>query len=464
MLTLRRDRPGVVLAVLLAGQTMASMDGSIITVALPSMQREFAAGGAAVQLIVSTYLLTVGLLIVTGARLGDVLGHRRAFQYGLAGFTTASLLCGLAPSVPALVAARVAQAAAAALMMPQVFSLIQLRFTGAARGRAIGLYSMVLALGVALGQLVGGLVVGADLFGLSWRPGFLVNVPVGAVLLAAGARVLPPGAPHARRLDIGGVVLLTVAMTALIGPPIFGREHGFGPWTWASLAAGLLLLVVFARFEGRVARRGGTPLLDLSVLRPPGVRPALVTCFTVMGCYAGLLFALTLHLQDRLGYGPLGSGLAFAPYALGFAALSLTWSRRSARVQALLPVAGPAVFAVTALAVAWLARDGWPVAATAPLLFAAGAGHAAGYGPMIARVSAVAGPERASALSALNSTGPTLAEVAAIAALGGLYLSAGLLWTCAVIAALLAAAGAAAARAHAAFRTPAAVPEPAPAR
>ncbi|MET8140095.1 MFS transporter [Sphaerisporangium sp. NPDC005288] len=463
--TLTRRRGGTVLAVLLTGQTMASMDGSIVTVALPSIQRDLGGDGAMVQLVASAYMLALGLLIVTGARLGDVLGHRRAFLGGLAGFTLASLLCGLAWAAPALVAARIVQAAAAALMTPQVFSLIQLRFDGAARKRAIGLYSMVLALGVALGQLAGGLVVGADLFGLGWRPAFLINVPAGAVLLVAGVRALPRAGATAARLDLAGVGLLTVAMTALITPLIFGREHGWRPWTWASLAAGALLLAGFARFERRMALRGGQPLLDLTVLRPRGVRPALVACFTVMACYAAFLFALTLHLQGRLGFGPFGAGLAFAPYAAGFAALSLTWTRLPERTQTALPVAGPVVFAGVAGAVAavtGLWGGGWPVALVTPLLFAAGAGHAAGYSPLIAQVSAVAGPGRASALSALNSTGPVLSSVGAIAVLGGLYLSAGLGWTAAAIAVLLLAGACSAAAARAAWR-PATRPAPAPA-
>jgi hypothetical protein len=456
-----RERTGVLLAVLLTGQTMASMDGSIVTVALPSIQRDLGASGAALQLIVSGYLLTLGVLIVTGARLGDLLGHRRAFLSGLTGFTGASLLCGLAPVAPVLVAARVAQAAAAALMIPQVFSLIRLRFAGAALRRAIGLYSTVLALGVALGQVMGGLVIGADLFGLSWRPAFLINVPVGAVLAVVGLRRLPrerqAALQAARRLDLAGVGLLTVAMTALITPLIFGRQYGWQPWTWPSLVAGAGLLAAFVRFERLVAGRGGLPLLDLDVLRPNGVRPGLVACLVIMGGYTAFLFAFTLQLQAHLGFGPLRAGLAFVPYAGGFGTLSLTWTRLPHRAQTALPVAGPVLFAtVTAVLTVLTTRttiparvsaDGWAswpparllvtVLLFAVLLFAAGAGHAAGYSPLIAQVSVAVGPDRAGALSALNSTGPMLASVTAIAGLGSVYLAAGPAWTLAAITALL---------------------------
>ncbi|MEU8175078.1 MFS transporter [Microbispora hainanensis] len=459
MSSLTRPRPWVVLTVLLAGQMMASMDGSIVTVALPSIQHDLRAGDAVLQLVPSAYLLTLGVLNVTGARTGDLIGHRRAFLGGLAAFTLASLLCGLAPAAPVLVAARVAQAVAAALMVPQIFSLIQLRFDGSARKRAIGVYSMVLALGVALGQVIGGLVVGADLFGLTWRPIFLVNVPVGAVLMVVGLRALPESMPAARRLDLGGVALLTVAMSAVIVPLIFGRQYGWPEWAWASLLAGLVLLVVFVRFEGRVVRRGGLPLLDLGVLRPPGVGAALVTCVAVMGCYTAFLFVLTLHLQNELGFGPLAAGLAFVPYAIGFATLSLTWTRLPEGAQSVLPIAGPAVFAAGALTVAALPGDGWPPELMIPVLFLAGAGHAAGYSPLVTRVAAIVGPERASALSALNSTGPVLAGVSAVAGLGSLYLGAGLGFALVAVAALLTAGALSAAAARATWRSGSRAPE-----
>src|SRR3954451_9719470 len=175
-----------VLVVLLAGQAMATMDQSILAVAAPSLRVDLHASDAQLQLVVAMYTLAFAALVVIGARLGDVVGRRRAFLTGLVAFTVASLAGGLAPSSAFLIVARAVQGAAAAVMTPQVLSIIQLQFTGELRARAIGAYSLVLAVGVAAGQVVGGLLVGAHLLGYAWRPALLLNAPIGVgVLLAA---------------------------------------------------------------------------------------------------------------------------------------------------------------------------------------------------------------------------------------------------------------------------------------
>ncbi|NUR89619.1 MAG: MFS transporter [Nonomuraea sp.] len=445
------------LGVLLTGQVMASMDGSIVSVAAETIRDDLHAGGTAIQLIVSGYLLTVGVLLVTCARLGDVIGQRRAFLVGLGWFTGASLLCGLAPGVNVLVLARIAQAMGAALLTPQIFSLIQTHWDGTARRRAIGLYSMVLALGVALGQVVGGLVVSADLFGLSWRPVFLINIPIGVLALVAGPRLLPysPGDDRVR-LDPGGVAGLTAAMTAITVPLIFGRELGWPVWTWVSLAGGVALTVGFVRYETRARH----PLLDLASVRPAGVKPGLAACWTVMGCYTVFLLTLTLHLQTALGFSPLEAGLAFVPYALGFGTLSLTWTRYPAALRRGLPIAGPIAFAAGAALLVLLCRDQWRPALSVPLLLLAGAGHAAGYSPLIARITSLVEPRMASAISALNATGPVLAGVTAVAGLGSVYFAApasadGLVRVVVAVALLLAAGTACAVRVTLTSRDPA---------
>jgi hypothetical protein len=235
-------------------------------------------------------------------------------------------------------------------------------------------------------------------------------VPAGAVLFCAAFRMLrgePPG--RGKRLDLAGVVLLSGSMALLLVPLLLGREQGWPWWVWPSLAAGAALLVLFARVErGRPA-----PLLDLTVL--PSVARGLVTVAGVMGSYGALLFALTLHLQDGLGYTPLRAGLAFAPYAAGFAAMSLSrWKPPGP--------AGPLALGGGALLVATLA---WSPASELAL-FAAGAGHAAGFSPIVAATVARVRAEHAPEATALLTTGALLGQAVAIATLGSVYLSWGL--------------------------------------
>lgn len=415
--------PWRTLALLLAGQLMASMDGSILTVAMPALQRELDASPTMLQAIFAGYTFTFGVLVVTGARLGDDRGHGRMFVAGLAGFTTTSLLCGLAWSPTVLLIGRLAQGACAALMTPQTLQVIQRRFDGPARERAVGLYAMVLALGVCAGQVAGGVIV----TGAGWRWALLINVPIGLVLLALATRMLPPDERRGARLDLPGVLVLSAAMALILVPLLLGREQGWPWWVWPSLLLGLAGVALFARME----RRRASPLLDPAVLREPGVSAGLTTVVAVMGAYAALLFSLTLHLQDDLGFSPLRAGLAFAAYAVGFAAMSLSWRRLPAWRW---PVLGPLALGGCALAIAVLADSAWPLIAE-PVLFIAGAGHAAGYGPVAARTVARVKPQHAPEASALLTTGSVLAASFAVATLGSLYLASGLTAVAAGIAA-----------------------------
>lgn len=439
--TARARGTGALLAVLVTGQAMATMDSSIVAVAVNSIRSGLHASGAALQMIASGYVLSFAVLVVTGARLGDLWGRRRLFLAGVGGFTVTSAACGLAPSAGALVGARIAQGAMAALMVPQVLSLIQRHFDGEKRARAIGVYSFILALGVAGGQIAGGLIVTADLFGATWRPALLVNVPIGIGLLVAASRVLPPDPPAAAdrprpRLDPVGAVLLAVAMAALVVPVELGRESGWPIWTWCALAAGAAGVAGFWRHEERLAAgasrldpvgavRRREPLVDPAMLRAPGMRPALASCCLVMGCYSAFLFTVTLHLQSGLGFTPLHAGLAFLPYTVGFGVTGLNYHRLPQPIRAALPIVGPLAFAVAVLGLLALlaGSGGWPDVAVSPLLALAGAGHAAGFSPLLARMTAAVAAEHASALSGVTSTGTLVASAAGVVGVGSLYLA-----------------------------------------
>src|SRR5215813_13250614 len=198
---------------------------------------------------------------------------------------------------------------------------------GGARRRAMSGYGLVLAAGVAAGQVLGGILVTADLFGTGWRPVFLVNVPAGLAVLALAAGRLPSG-PRAMgaRLDLGGAAWLAASILALIIPLTFGADTGWPAWAWPVLACGAAALAIFARHERRLARNGGDPLIDPTLLAQAGIRRGLAGIFILDASYGGLLFTTALYLQHALHQSPLASGLTFGAYAAGFATASFTWA------------------------------------------------------------------------------------------------------------------------------------------
>src|ERR1700729_4192933 len=266
----------LMLVVLLAGQFMALLDVTIVNVAMPTIGRTLHASGAELQLVVAGYTVSYAMLLITGARLGDLYGRRRMFLTGVGVFTLASLACGLAPGIGVLIAARFVQGAGAAAMMPQIMSVIQVRFSGAARARALSAYTAVLSSGFVAGQVIGGVLVSANLFGTSWRPVFLVNVPIGLAVLLLLPRVMPADAPgRTRRLDLPGLFVAVPAVCLVVLPLMLGHQENWPAWSLACIACGLALVPVFLFTERSVASRGGHPLLEVSVLRAPGLLPGL---------------------------------------------------------------------------------------------------------------------------------------------------------------------------------------------
>src|ERR1700761_343667 len=239
------------LAVILCGTFVYVLDFFVVNVALPSIQRGLAASPAAIEWIVAGYGLTSAAFLVTGGRLGDHYGRRRAFCAGLAAFTVTSALCAVAPDAGFLVAARLAQGVAAAVLAPNVLSILGTSYVGPARVKAISVYGMVMGIAAVGGQLLGGLLIAANLAGLGWRAIFWVNVPIGLAALALARRVVPESrAPSAgtgaSRLDLRGAALFTAALVAIVLPLLDGRAHGWPAWSWAWLAAGPALLAAVA--------------------------------------------------------------------------------------------------------------------------------------------------------------------------------------------------------------------------
>jgi MFS family permease len=421
----RVPSPRGILAIVLTGQFMALLDASVVNVAAPSIHAGLHASGAGLQLVIAGYVITYAVLLVTGARLGDIIGHRTMFLAGVALFTLASLGCGLAGSTGVLVTLRFVQGVGAATMIPQVLSLIQRTFAGPARARPMRLYAAVLAGGAVAGQVIGGLLVSANLWGSSWRPVFLLNVPIGAVLLVAGSRLLPRGrGERGRGLDLAGLAILTPSVLALVLPLVLGQSEHWPAWGWVCLAASALGFAAFAVVERRVAARGGSPLIPGRVLRLPGVAMGIAALFAVLAVFGGFFFTLALHLQGGLGESALRAGLTFAPAGLAFALVSLNWQRIGSRRQPALIIGGFAANAVALLALALLLRGGrdggaWLYLATA----LAGAGMAASFSPLMTAVLMRVPVADAADATGVIVTVNQLALVVGVATFGTLYLN-----------------------------------------
>ncbi|HZQ38093.1 MAG TPA: MFS transporter [Dehalococcoidia bacterium] len=410
--------------VVLSGVFMAALDTAIVNVAAPHIRADLGVSGSALVLVVSGYTLAYAMLLITGARLGDSHGHRRLFGLGLAGFTLASLLCGLAPGGAVLIGARVTQGGAAALMVPQALAIIQLQFQGAERARALGLYATTLSAGAVAGQIAGGALVTANLFGSSWRPVFLVNVPVGIALLVAVRRCLDPTRGQAvRRTDLPGVALLSTAVLLVLLPLILGQSQGWPAWCFGAFAAGAAVTAVALAPLRRRGRRSGDPLVDLSVFREPGVGRGLASLFASFAAYGGFLFAFSFYLQAGLGESPLRSGLTYAPMATVFAVASLGHTRLPGRLQPWLAPAGLACLGAGYGALGLLNHSGrWQAGPSLVLLCLVGAGFGLGFSPVIGRTVARLGPRHAPDASGLINTTIQLGYVSGVAALGSYFL------------------------------------------
>jgi MFS family permease len=364
-------------------------------------------------------------LLITGARLGDLLGRRRMFLTGVACFTLASLACGLAPGIGVLIAARFVQGAGAAAMVPQIMSVIQVRFTGAARARALGAYAAVLSSGFTAGQVIGGALVSANLFGSQWRPVFLVNVPIGLAVLALVPRVMPADLPaRGRRLDLPGLAVAVPATCLITISLMLGHQENWPGWLFGCLALGAGLSAVFVFTERRVAARGGDPLLSLAVFRAPGLLPGLGATAAIMAGYGGFLFTLALFLQGGRDDSALRAGLTFAPSGIAFGLCGYFWRRLPERGHHLLTAVGCAAGALAYLALALDLRSGGSGGLLVQLwLVIVGGGLAIGFSSVVAHALVRVPLSQAADASGLLTTTIQLSQALGVAVFGSVYLS-----------------------------------------
>lgn len=320
-------RRWLALPVLLAGAFLPPLDFFIVNVALPSIRSALHTSAAQLQFVISAYAATYAVFLITGGRLGDLYGRRRMFLLGIAGFTLASLLCGSAWSSEALLTGRILQGMTAAALAPQVLASIRVMFPHHEQPRALGFYSATFGVAATLGALLGGALVSSHLWGMGWQLIFLVNLPVGVAAWIAGFVLLRESrAEHAMRLDLGGVALLSIALALLVYPLVEGREQGWPMWTYAMLAGSLIMFAVFVRFEAQVAKRGGSPLIDVRLF---GEGDFSLGILAALGIYLTSSFFLTyaVYLQSGLQQSALQAGLATVPFTIGFFCGSMLASR-----------------------------------------------------------------------------------------------------------------------------------------
>ncbi|RSZ47330.1 MULTISPECIES: MFS transporter [unclassified Variovorax] len=413
--------------VMLSGTFLVVMDFFIVNVALPSMQRELQASAGTLQLVVAGYGLAMAAGLVTGGRLGDIFGRRRMFMLGLLLFALASAACGFAPTAELLVAARVLQGLAGALLQPQVLAMIGLAYTGEDRARAFAAYGLALGLAATLGQLVGGLLIHADLAGQGWRSCFLINVPIGLLAFVLAPRVIPPLANNGRSsLDPAGMLLVALSSVAVVLPLVEGREQGWPMWSWLCLAAALPLLAAFAFQQRRLAALGGAPLVAPVLLANGRFVTGLLTTLAFYVGNASLYFVLALYLQQGLGLDPLSSGIVFTSLAVGFFATSIAGARLTRRFGGKPPIALGALVLAAGHALQFVNVAGWAghshvVAWMVPLLFVQGAGLGMVMAPLVSTVLAGLPPQHAGVASGVMSMVQQASNALGVALIGILF-------------------------------------------
>lgn len=419
-------RRWLVLAVVVAAQFMFGVDAFIVNVAIPTIAAELQATSSQIEAVIAIYLIAYATLVVTGGRLGDIYGTKPTFLAGVASFTVTSLWCGLAQSGNELILARLAQGAAAALMVPQVLATLHVLFHDRDRSRAFAIYGVVLGLAGAAGFLLGGVLVSLGLEGIGWRIVFFVNVPVGLLIVAA-AWLLMPRAPQraGTRLDIPGALTLFAGLLALIGPLLFGHDARWAPWLWVIMAAGIAIIAAFLHLERRVAARGGMPLIDLALLADKPFMRGLCAVFFFFLANLSFYLIMTLFMQNVLHYPPVQAGLVFLPLALAFVAASRHSAIRSQRrgMMVLVEGLGLQVAGLAAIALMLTEITEPPVWLTALLLVVFGYGQGLVMAPLSSTVLATVQAGSAGAGSGLYGTTTQIANAAGVAAIGAVYFA-----------------------------------------
>jgi EmrB/QacA subfamily drug resistance transporter len=422
-------RSWMALAVLLVGAFMSLLDATIVNVALPSIRSSIDASESTLSWIISGYALAFGLALIPAGRIGDRFGHKWVFFTGLALFTAASVACGLAQDDTQLVVARVVQGLAGGIYLPAVTAFIQLLFPGRVRGKAFAILGAVIGVSAALGPLVGGVIIQAFGEDAGWRLVFGVNLPIGVIALIATAVLLPRGRendrPVSTGVDIIGLVLLSAGLVAILVPLIDGQDQDWPLWTYISMAAGVVIIVLFALWELSVARRNKNPLVPPHLYSHAAFTGGTILALVYFAAFTSIFFSLSILWQTGLGYTALETGLVTLPFALG----SIVGASQSDRLSSALGrgvlVTGVGMVTI-GLGALWLvlllvpASDltGWTV--LMPLLIA-GVGSGLFIAPNAQFIVATVDRHEAGAASGVINTMQRLGSAIGVAVVGSVF-------------------------------------------
>ncbi|MFG2789624.1 DHA2 family efflux MFS transporter permease subunit [Streptomyces sp. NPDC048419] len=415
----------LVLAVVVLADIMDLIDSSIANLAGPSIRADLDGGQVTVQWVLSAYTAAFALGLVTSGRLGDLLGRRRLFLLGMTGFTAASLACGLAPDVVSLIVARTLQGLCGSVMIPQGLALVKVVFPPQHLRRALTPVGPLMGLTMVAGPILAGWLLHLNLFGSQWRSIFLINVPFGVIALLLGRRVLPRhgGEDRTARLDLTGVGLLTAASALLIIPLIQGRELGWPAWTYAMMAAAVVLLALFVVSQ----RRSGHPVITPTLFRK---RSFVVGLVIVAGFYASLsafVLVINLLLQQGMHWTPLHTGLTLIPWALGTAAAVLLAGAVLAEKLGRASLHLGLSIAVVGLLALWWSVAHWEAGITvwklAPSLLLTGFGSGLVFVPLVDFIIGDATTEEVGTGAGLLNAVQQFAGAIGVAALGTVFFA-----------------------------------------
>jgi EmrB/QacA subfamily drug resistance transporter len=420
----RYRRRWVVAGVVLAAATMDLLDATIVNVAGPSIHRDLGGGASTLQWLSAAYTLAFAVLLIAGARLGDIFGRRRLFLVGSAGFILSSAASAAAPTIGVLIAFRALQGAFGAMMIPQGFGLMKQVFDDEAEmDKALGLFGPATGVAMLGAPILAGALIDANLWGIGWRLVFLINVPIGVVALALAIRSLPRGVSHPdAKLDFGGVWLVGLALVAIIYPLIQGRAEGWPAWCFAMLAAGAVLLFVFLRYE---RHRGNNPLIEPTLLTNRTYLSGVAVTLALFGAFGGLLLCISLYGQLGEGWSPIHAGLTLTPMVVGMIlgmlgsnAAVKRLGRHLLHVGILLIAAGAAGLALTLTGAR--TASSWDLV---PGLFFIGAGVGATIGQLFRFILTSVSMDEVGSASGVFEAVQQLSTALGVAILGSIFFS-----------------------------------------